>query len=180
MTLAPSKTCVGYGNHFIELESEAVCPQCHPDNEIYQKKRRKREPKQFLSYAELLAAWRNRRRECSGWRKLHEEVHAVIQKARQLEQENAALRLAVDTSAESLAAEVLKLRKDLEFERSFRQPTMDWDNTWSRLAAVISGKAITPDRLKRLKALCHPDRWHGMPQEQTATELSQWLNGLGQ
>ena len=37
---------------------------------------------------------------------------------------------------------------------------------------------LPPTLFKQLRSLCHPDRWHGLPQEQTALEVMQWLNRL--
>ena len=42
----------------------------------------------------------------------------------------------------------------------------------STQAAIPSGMA------SKLRLLCHPDRHHGTPREDAATEASQWLNSL--
>ena len=181
MTIAQTRQCSACKVSFVGLESEQLCPHCENDRDIYHASRRKGEPRDFLPYPRLLDEWRKRRAECKEWRKTNTAATAAIAAAQRLEKDNAALRLAVEQSAVDLAAEVVKLRAELEAERRMftywqrRAQTEQRTPAFSQILDGATFATIPPDILKRLNSLCHPDRWQDQPQERSATEVMQWL-----
>jgi hypothetical protein len=179
--------CAGCGVAAVET----LCPACLEEAAVYQqwRARRKGMPRQFIGYLDLLSQWKKRRDECKGLRKETDAARATAAVARQelkrVAAENAAAKLLLEGDAGKLALEVVELREKLRAtsERFTAAQGVILDGLRKEYHANGNAAhraihaAIPENMLKPLRALCHPDRWQGTPQQGIATRVMQWLNG---
>jgi len=181
-------TCNACKVEFTGLPSELLCPDCSEDALIWKNVRGKGMPREFLPYVKIWEQWMNRRDDCKEFRKLVKEANKVLIRNKFLEADNAALRSTIGVDTEELAAENLRLKTEVErakkyadFCRGQLERLQDENVKRSVAQSRLSGidpPPINEHLLRQLRSLCHPDRWASLPQEKTATEVMQWLNGL--
>ena len=185
---ARTRPCSICQRHFIGVEHNGMCPQCEKNTTFYRQTRQKGDPRNFLDYPELLAQWKNRRKECQEWRKTAEQAARDRQAREQAEREKgyllvAMLALAGNPDLDALAemgkalAEGEKLKTEIEGLKARLRANAD-ELLNARLNSLRSWErtlspAIPAEQWRRLVQLCHPDRHGGSP---ASNEAMQWLN----
>jgi len=183
-----TRPCSICQRHFIGVEHNGLCPQCEKNSTFYRQTRQRGDPRNFMDYPELLAQWKNRRKECQEWRKTAEQAARDRQAREQAEREKGYLLLALlaldgspdldmaaalgqaQAETETLKAETetlkARIRKDSDELLAARLASLrSWERTLS--------PAIPPEQWRRLAQLCHPDRHGGST---ASNEAMQWLN----
>lgn len=163
-----------------------LCPECEKDSAFYKATRKKGDPRQFLSYPDLLDQWRRRRAECRDWKKAAAAAADRWAALSGVELVNRYL-LAALTALSADLDPVLALAEALEKTRAELATVTESRDYWKQQAGVgsaafdarvegiiqgLSARGIPPEQWRRLVQLAHPDR-HG--NSTAAQEATRWL-----
>lgn len=184
---ASTRPCSVCQRHFIGVVPNGLCPQCEKNTVFYRQTRQRGDPRNFLDYPELLAQWKNRRKECQEWRKTAEQAAHDRGAREQSERETRYLLLALlaldsqpdlDALAElgKAQAETEKLKATIEELKTRLKANSD-ELLNARLASLRGWEknlspAIPQEQWRRLVQLAHPDKHNGSA---AATEAMKWL-----
>lgn len=155
---AQPRPCIACKSLHISI-TPCLCPECERDSAFYKAARKKGDPRQFLSYPELLEQWRRRRAECRDWKKVAEQAATDRAARERAELENRHLLAVMDA-----------LRVDLEPALALATELEATKIELRRLSTERGG--IPAEQWRRLVQLAHPDKHSS---SQAAVEATRWL-----